>query len=254
MGERNMANGAMKSFKTVEELIAYFSDEANIATLDSGEFTLKDWFDLSNSEGKYKKNYDLALKDKRTLQSQKGELEKQVAELTEQLDSTNSELAGLKEVHQSGDKEAIQKLNKEKSELIAKVNASESKLRDVEKQIAQIPELEKQIDGYKTASNRSRILDAVRKAAVLRKVPQHIIEDTDFERIVVDDFIIDETGHIFTKGESPQSVDNYIAAKQKEKPHWTPPSQGGAGAEQGKSMSDGGTIPDEHMAIMGLLA
>jgi len=237
-------------FKSVDELIAYISDEANIETLDSGEVTLKDWLELGNSAGKYKKDYDLALKDKRTLQSQKGELTKQVAELTEQLDTVNTELAGLKDVHTGGDKEAIQKLNKEKAELIAKFNASETKLREFEKQIATIPELEKQVEGYKAASNRSRILDAVRKAAVQHKVPQHIIDDADIMRIVADDFAIDEDGGIFTTGDTPQSVDNYIAAKQKDKPHWNPVSMGGAGADTMKSVSEGGAIADDHAAIM----
>ncbi len=112
-----------------------------------------------------------------------------------------------------------------------------------------IPDLEKQIEGYKAASNRARIWEAVKKAAVARKVPQHIIDDSDIERVVVDDFIIDEAGNIFSKGDSPQSVDNYIAAKQKEKPHWMPASHGGAGGETMRSESEGGTMPDEQAGL-----
>ena len=71
-------------------------------------------------------------------------------------------------------------------------------------------------------------------------------------RIVADDFVIDDAGHVLTKGDSPQSVDNYITAKQKDKPHWQAPSAGGSGAESMKSVSDGGTVPDDQAAIAGL--
>ena len=251
-----MANGAMvKSFKSVEEFIEYLKDAANIETLDNGEVTLKDWTELGNLYEQYKKNYDLSLKDKKTLQSQKGELSKQVATLTEQLDTVNNELEGLKKVHVSDDKEAIQKLNKEKSELLAKFNASESKLRDFEKQVALIPEMEKQIEGFKAESNRSRILDAVRKAAVQKNVPQNIIDDPDIMRIVADNFTIDESGGIFTVGDTPQSVDNYIASQQKDKTHWNPASMGGSGANPIQSGGNsGGAITDDHGALVGLLS
>jgi hypothetical protein len=168
------------------------------------------------------------------------------------LDSVNNELAGLKEVHTGGEKEALQKLNKEKSELLAKHNTAESKIRDLEKQISEIPELQKRIESYKEASNRSRILEAVKKAAVQRKVPQHIMDDDYFERVVVEDFTVDEAGNIFSKGDSPQSVDNYIAAKQKDKPHWMPVSQGGSGGEQMRPISEGGTVSDDLVAVAAL--
>jgi len=247
-----MASGAMKKFKTIEELIEFLKDETNIEMLDGGEITLKEWVELENSAGKFKKDYEAATKDKKSLREQKEKLDKQLAELTEQLNSVNSELAGLKEVHNGDAKETIQKLNKEKSDLIVKCNTSESKIRELEKQVSQIPDLEKQIDGYKVASNRARILDAVKKAAVQRNVPQNIIDDEDIMRIVADDFVIDEAGHVLTKGDTPQSVDNYITAKQKEKPHWQAPSAGGSGAELMKSVSEGGTVSDEQVAIANL--
>ena len=243
----------MKTFKTVEELIEFVSDKANIETLDSGEVTLKDWIELGNSAEKFKKDHGLALKDKETLKRQKEEANKKVAELTEQLETTKTELAGLQDIHASGDKEALQKLNKEKSEWIAKFNAEVSKNKALEQQVAVIPDLEKKVEGFQIASNYARIVDAVKKAAVQRKVPQHIVDDPDFERIVRDDFTIDETGNIFSKGDSPQSVDNYIAAKQKEKIHWNPVSAGGTGGDQMKSISEGGMIADDQAAIMTLM-
>jgi len=236
----------MKSFKSVEELVDWVNK--NIETLDNGEVTIKDWVELGNFAEKYKRDHDLALKDKEALKKQKAELTKQNAELKEQLESLNNELSGLKEVHTSGDKEALQKLIKEKSELLTQKNVVEAKMRDLEKQVSTIPDLEKQIEEHKAASNRSRILEAVKKAAVTRKVPQHIIDDDYFERVVVEDFTIDETGNIFSKGDSPQSVDNYIAAQQKEKPHWTAATVG-AGAEPIRSISEGGMIADEQAIL-----
>jgi len=247
-----MASGAMKTFKTIEEIIEFIKDNANIEKLDSGEITLKEWIEDHKSLEKYKKDYGAATKDKESLRKQKAEFDKTVSELKEQLDSVNAELAGLKEVHTGGDKEALQKLNKEKSELLTQKNTLEAKIRDYEKRDSVIPDLEKQIEGYKAASNRARIWEAMKKAAIARKVPQHIVDDSDTERIVVDDFIIDEAGNIFSKGDSPQSVDNYIAAKQKEKPHWMPTSHGGAGSESMRSESEGGTMPDEQAVLAAL--
>ena len=61
-------------------------------------------------------------------------------------------------------------------------------------------------------------------------MPQNIIDDPIFfEKVVVDEFSIDEAGNIYTKGDDPQSVDNYIVAMQKDRPHWMPLSQGGTG-------------------------
>ena len=237
----------MKTFKTVEELVDWVSK--NFTTLDTGEVTITDWIELDKLAEKYKRDHGLSLKDKETLKNQKAELTKKVSELTEQLESVSNELSGLKEVHTSGDKEALQKLIKEKSELLTQKNAIESKMRDLEKQVLTIPDLEKQIDGYKAASNKARILESVKKAAVQRKVPQSIIDDDYFERVVVEDFTIDESGNIFSKGDNPQSVDNYIAARQRDKPHWMPPSQGGSGGETMKSISDGGTVADSEAAV-----
>ena len=187
----------MKTFQTVGELIEFVKDNENVVTLENGEVTLKDWIELGNSVEKHHKNYSIAVEEKKKSNSQKKELEQKIAEMTEQLDTVNNELAGLKAVQAGGEKEELQKLNKEKSEWIAKYNTSESKIKDLEKQVLLIQDLERQVESYKEASNRAIILEAVRKAAILRKVPSHIVDDSDFERIVVDDFIIDENGNIF---------------------------------------------------------
>jgi len=242
----------MKTFKTIEELIEFVSDKENIATLESGEITLKEWVELGKSVEKYKKDQGQSANDKKALRTQAEELTKKVAELNGQLDSVNNELAGLKEVHTGGDKEALQKLNKEKSDLLAKQNAAEFRIRELEKQNAEIPDLQKRIESYKEASNRSRIVAAAKKAAAARKVPQYIIDDRDFERIVADDFTIDEAGNIFSKEDSPQSMENYIAARQKDKPHWMPVSQSGSGGEQMRPMSEGGMISDDLAAVAAL--
>jgi len=246
------ARGVMKIFKTFDELMEFVSNHENIETLESGEVMIKGWNDDAKALEKFKKDHGSATNERKTLRGENEKLTKRVAELSEQLDSVNNELAGLKEVHSGGDKDALQKLIKEKSELLTKHNVAESKLRDLEKQVSIIPELEKQVEGYKAANNRSRILDAVKKAAVIRKVPQNIIDDPDFEKVVVDDFLIDDVGNIFTKGDEPQSVDNYIAGKQKDRTHWMPVSLGGSGNDPIRPVSGGGMVTDEQAAIAAL--
>jgi len=117
---------------------------------------------------------------------------------------------------------------------------------------ALIPDLEAKVESYKAASNRSRILDAARKAAVSRKVPQNIIDDPDFETIVVNAFAVDEMGNILTKGDDPQTVDSYIATKQKDRTHWMPQSQGGTGNDPIRATSGDGMVSDELAAIAAL--
>ena len=244
------ACATMKTFKTIEELLEYVSDKENIETLENGEVTLKDWIEDSKTLEKVKKDHGQATNERKTLRGKNEELTKSVTELTEKLNSINNELAGLKEVHNSGDKDALQKLIKEKSELLTKNNAVEAENRDLK---ALIPDLEKKVESYKAASNRSRILEAVKKAAVARKVPQNIIDDPDFfEKVVVDEFVVDDVGNIFTKGDDQQSVDNYIVAKQKDRPHWMPTSQGGTGNDPMRPASGSGTVSDDIAAIAAL--
>ena len=228
----------------------YASNQENIEILESGEVLLNDWHDDAKALEKLKKDHGSATSERKTLRGENEKLTKKVAELTDQLNSASNELAGLKEVHSGGDKDAVQKMIKEKSDLQTKYNAIESEHRDMK---ARIPELEKQVESYKAASNRSRILEAVKKAATVRKVPQNIIDDpVFFEKVVVDEFDIDESGNIFSKGESPQSVDNYIAAMQKDRPHWMPISQGGTGNDPIRPASGGGMVSDEIAAIAAL--
>ena len=89
----------------------------------------------------------------------------------------------------------------------------------LERQVATIPDLKRKVNEW----NSSRTLEAVKKAAIQRKVPQNIIDDPIFfERVVVDEFTIDDMGNIFTKGDYPKTVDNFIVAMQKDRPHWMP--------------------------------
>jgi len=63
---------------------------------------------------------------------------------------------------------------KEKSDLQTKYNAIEAEYKEIK---TAIPELEKQVESYKAASNRSRILDAVKKAkktAVKRSLEKEV--------------------------------------------------------------------------------
>lgn len=250
MSERNKHTSYMKTFKTIEELIEYVSDKENIETLESGEVTLKDWIEDSKSLEKFKKDHGQATNDRKTLRGKNEELTKEVTELKDKLQSVNNELTGLKEVHKGGDKDAVQTLIKEKSELLTKNNALEAENRDLK---TLIPDLEKSVESYKAASNRSRILEAVKKAAVARKVPQNIIDDPIFfEKVVVDEFSIDDMGNIFTKGDDPQSVDNYIVAMQKDRAHWMPTSQGGTGNDPMRPVSGSGTVSDDIAAIAAL--
>ena len=239
----------MKIFKTFEELMDYVSNKENLEILESGEVLLKEWDEDAKALEKFKKDHGLATNEKKSLKSKNEELTTQNTELTNQLNSLKSEITGLKEVHKSGDKDAVQKLIQEKSELATKNSSLETENRDLK---ALIPDLEQKVESYKTASNRSRILDAARKAAVTRKVPQNIIDDPDFETIVVNAFAVDEMGNILTKGDDPQTVDSYIAAKQKDRTHWMPQSQGGTGNDPIRATSGDGMVSDELSAIAAL--
>jgi len=239
----------MKTFKTIEEMIGYVSDKENIETLENGEVTLKDWNEDSKSLEKFKKDQGQATNERKALRGKNEELTKQVTELTEQLQSLGTEIAGLKEVNNSGDKDALQKLVKDNSELQTKYNASEAENRDLK---VKVPNLEKRIENYQETIHRSLILEAARKAAVIRKVPQNIIDDPDFETIVVNAFSVDDMGNIFTKGDTPQTVDSYIASKQKDRTHWMPLSQSGTGNDPLRPASGGGMVSDEQAAIAAL--
>jgi len=228
----------------------YVGNQENIEVLESGEVILKEWNEDAKALEKLKKDHGSAMSDRKSLKSKNEELSKKVTELTEQLSSVGNELAGLKEVHSGSDKDALQKIIKEKSDLQTKYNTIEAEHREMK---LAIPELEKQVENYKTESNRSRILDAVKKAAVTRKIPQNIIDDPIyFEKVVVDEFVIDEMGNIFTKGDTPQTVDNYLVAMQKERPHWMPLSQGGTGNDPIRPASGGGMVSDELAAVAAL--
>jgi len=241
-----------KTFKTVEDLVDWIRDNENIETLDTGEVTLKDWIELGNSAEKYKKDYGFATKDKLSLRKKLEEAEKRNAEVSEQFDLVNNELISLKE-SQSGDaQKALQEMSRKLSEKTVECNQYQTQFKEYEKKQSRIPELEKQIADYQSAQNRLTILEAVKKAAVKCKVPQHIIDDSDFARIVVDDFIIDETGNIFTKGENQQTVDNYVIAKQKEKPHWSAVTVA-VGGEPIRAISEGGSMLDDHAALVAVL-
>jgi len=239
----------MKIFKTFEELMDYVSNKENLEILESGEVLLKEWDEDAKALEKFKKDHGSATNERKSLKSKNEELTTQNSELTNQLNSLKSEIVGLKEVHKSGDKDVVQKLNQEKSELSTKNSSLETENRDLK---ALIPTLEQQVESYKAASNRSRILDAARKAAITRKVPQNIIDDPDFETIVVNAFAVDEMGNILTKGDDPQTVDSYIASKQKDRTHWMPQSQGGTGNDPIRATSGDGMVSDELAAIAAL--
>ena len=227
----------------------YVGNPDNIETLESGEVILKEWNEDAKALEKIKKDHGSAVNERKSLRGKNEELTKQVAEFKEKLDSANNELAGLKEVHSGGDKDAVQKVNKEKSELQTRFNAIELEHREMK---TRIPELEKQVESYKAASNRSRILEAAKKAAVAYKVPQNIIDDPDFDIIIADAFTIDDLGNIFTKGDDQLTVDSYIASKQKDRPHWMPISQGGTGNDPIRPSNSSGAVSDELAAIAAL--
>ena len=156
-------------------------------------------------------------------------------------------------------KEMLQKLN-------ADIVAVKAKNVLLERQVATIPDLKRKVNEW----NSSRILETVKKAAIQRKVPQNIIDDPIFfEKVVVNEFIIDEAGNIFTKGEYPQTVDDYIASSQKDRPHWQPLpsdsnvldelaaiaslfSQDGSCRKHTQSTSRGALMSDEEAAIAAL--
>ena len=225
----------MRTFKTLEELIEFVSDQENIETLDNGEITLKDWSDDFRALQKYWKDYGQATSDKKAWESQKEELTKRVAELTEQLDSAHDELVGLQAINSGDDKEMLRRLN-------ADIVVVKAKNLLLEKQVATIPDLKRKVDEW----NSSRIADAAKKAATNLGVPQNIIDDPYFAKVVVSDLDIDDMGNVFVKGDYPQSVYDYIAAMQKDRIHWMPVSQGDSG--------DNEKVFDQQATIASLFA
>jgi len=133
------------------------------------------------------------------------------------------------------DKEMLQKLNAE----VVAVKAENVRLK---KQVATIPDLKKKIEEW----NSSRITDAAKKAAACCRVPQNIIDDPDFESIVISDLDVDDIGNVFVKGDYLRSAHEYIVAKQRVRPHWQPRSN--------SDSSNNGMVSDDLAAIAGLYA
>ena len=225
----------MKIFKTFEELMDYVSNKENLEFLESGEVLLKEWNEDAKVLRQYQKRYGQATSDQKARDSQKEELSQRVAEMAEKLDAAYNELAGLKAINCGDEKETLQRLN-------AEVVAIKAENRRLEKQVATIPDLQRKIDEW----NSSRIADVAKKAAVCCRVPQNIIDDPDFETVVVSDLDIDDIGNVFVKADYLQGVHEYIVAKQRVRPHWQPRSN--------NDSSDNGRIPDDQVAIAGLYA
>ena len=219
----------MRTFISHEELIEFVSNPENVETLDNGEVVVREWNEESKALRKYWKNYNQDASDKSEWKSQRDSMTERVAELTEQLDLARDELAGLKEILDGDEKEMLRKLN-------AEIILIRGKNMRLEKQVATIPILQKKID----ECNASRILEAVKKGAMARGVPRNIIDDTLFQKAVVDEFTIDDIGNIVTKADCTQTVDDYIVAMQKDRPHWQPVPNGGT------------NVSDDLAAVAGL--
>jgi hypothetical protein len=221
---------AVTKFKTIDELLGWVKE--NTVTFDDGGISIKEMVDLDASFEKKSADYGLGIKENIKFKKRAQEAEAELQKLQGQLASVNNELESLKSLDLGKEKEALQKLNKEKSDLVTKLNSVESINRELQKKAEVIPALEKQVSDYKVQSNRTKILDAVRKSAIALKVPNYVI-DNDFDRLVVPDFDIDESGNILSKGDVPQSVENYIVARQKTSPHWQPESSGSGASPPG---------------------
>ena len=225
----------MRTFKTFEELIEFVGDQENIETLDNGEITLKDWNKDFTALKKYLKDYGQATSDKKAWESQKEELSQEVTELTAQLNSARDELVGLQTINCGDDKELFQRLN-------AEIAAIKGRNANLEKQVATIPDLKRKVDEW----NSSRIVDAAKKAAANFRVPQNIIDDPDFAKVAVSDLDVDDSGNVFVKGNYLQSEHDYIAAKQRDRPHWMPTPNGDSG--------DNGKVSDDQATVAGLFS
>ena len=223
----------MKRFKTFEELMDYVSNKENLEFLESGEVLLKEWNEDAKVLRQYQKRYGLATSDQKVRDSQTEALSQRVAEMAGKLDAAYNELAGIKAINYGDDKEMLQRLN-------AEIVAVKAENRRLEKQVATIPDLQKKIDEW----NCSRILEAAKKAAACYRVPQNIIDDPDFESIVVSDLDIDDIGNVFVKEDYLRNAHDYIVAKQRVRPHWQPKSK--------DSFDDNGRIPADQVAIAGL--
>ncbi len=217
-------------FKTAEEAVAWV--KGNLVETEGGEFAIKESVDLTAALEKKSSDYSTNTAEKEKFKIRAQSAESKVKELETSLAGVQTELEGLKTLKTGDYEEKLQKLNKEKSELATKLNTAESSLREFQAKIDEIPKLQGQLETIKAENDKSKILAEVRRAAVAKKVPQSVI-DSDFERLVVCDFEIDETGKVWAKGDTPKSVENYIVEKQKERPHWQLPSTG-ANAEPGK--------------------
>jgi hypothetical protein len=230
---------SMKTFKTIEDLVGFVNNPENIETLNNGEITLKDWSEDFRALKKYWKEREQTASDRKAWESQREEFSRRTAEIQERLDSSLDELTRIKEIHSGDDKEVNLRLN-------ADLTTAKSKILLLEKENAKIPGLQKKVDEW----NASRILEAVKRAAVARKVPQYVIDDPIFfEQVVVDDFTIDDMGNIYTKGDSPLTVDAYIATKQKDRPHWMPRPQVG---DSVRPAGGSGMLSDDEAAIASL--
>jgi hypothetical protein len=224
-------------------LVEFVYNPENIETLDNGEVTLKDGYEDGKALVGSVKNHRLVANDRKEWESQRAELTQRISELTEQLASANDELAGLKGFYissDSDDKKIIQRLN-------AEYHAAKSRIKHLEARVSEIPDLQKKIDEF----NRSCIVEAVKKAAGLLNVPQNIIDDSDIMKIIVSDLTIDDLGNVVVKDDCTQTVFEFIAARQKVRPHW---QQDGSGDKQTQPRYGYGALSDTESAIASLFS
>ncbi|MDR3235013.1 MAG: hypothetical protein LBT46_15360 [Planctomycetaceae bacterium] len=230
----------MPTFKTKEDVSKWL--ESQIEKAESGEFFVKSLQETEEELSKSREGFHKSVAERKKDKERREAAEKQVSDLTAEQEKLKSELEGLKSLTGKDGQEALANLNKEKSDLLLKHNALLAENRDLQQKVAAIPTLEQRTAELQGTINRNKILSELRTVAGKLKVPASVV-DTDLQ-LYADQFEITEEGQIFTKGDTPKTVDNALAEMQKSREHWQPPSNGAGGApgntgtEQSVSLSN----------------
>jgi len=118
--------------------------------------------------------------------------------------------------------------------------AEQDPLKRIEGLLAKIEALKTENVAVKNELTQQRISEKLAVIARELNVPENIIADKDIMRVVVGQFVLTKDGDVVSAGKDAIPAKDALAAMQKQKPHWQPPSQGGSGAEDKKTVSHSG--------------
>jgi len=224
----------MPKFKTKEELTKWCQE--NIANTDDGEFVLKPLEEAEEQHEAARRGNASIISDSKKFKERATKSEAEVEKLKTDIEKITTELNGLKSITGGDAQKTLQELNQKNSELTLKMNSLLAENNDLQKKTALISDLEQKTANLQGTINRNKILSEMRTVAAKIKVPQSVI-DNDLE-LYVDQFDVDESGKIFSKGDVPKTVENCMADFQKSRPHWMPTSEGAGASPGSKSQSN----------------